>query len=195
MEGEKQVVYSSLHRRILAAAIDLFIMMIVCSVLAAPVYDKIYQGRTIDVIVAELQAEVGEGNDIPASLILETLAKERFFSKFFLMQAYVILLMAIYTFVFWHFYSATPGKFFLGCKIVNYKFEKPTTFQFIMRIIGYGFSMLPFFLGFIMVSWTKDSQGLHDKFARTFVVNVRRDFKFFSQVNEKFDKIMRKQKI
>lgn len=193
MEGEKQVVYSSLHRRILAASLDLFLMMILCSVLTAPVYERIYQGRTLDVIMIELQEEVGEGNDIPASVMFSKLSQENFFSKFFLMQSYVALLMIVYTFAFWHFFSATPGKYIMGCKIVNYQFEKPTTFQFLMRIIGYGFATLPLFIGILMVNWTKHSQGLQDKFARTYVVNVPRDFKFFSRINQKFDKMVHRQ--
>ncbi len=72
---------------------------------------------------------------------------------------------------FWVSKSATPGKLWLGMKIIDEKTGgKPNAAQFIVRYLGYYLSMLAVFLGFIWVGIDKRKQGWHDKIAGTLVV-------------------------
>ena len=76
------------------------------------------------------------------------------------------------TMLFWkRWRGATPGKRFVGIKIVDAKsFEDIDNQQAIIRSFGYVASTFSFLLGFIMVAFRKDKRGLHDLLARTTVV-------------------------
>jgi uncharacterized RDD family membrane protein YckC len=73
--------------------------------------------------------------------------------------------------VFWVYRSATPGKMMLKAKIVDADtLEKPETWQWIVRYLGYYVSMFTLFLGFIWVAFDPRKQGFHDKLGRTVVI-------------------------
>jgi uncharacterized RDD family membrane protein YckC len=75
--------------------------------------------------------------------------------------------------VFWFSKSATPGKMAIGAKIVDARTgAKPTTFQYLIRYLGYYVSTLPMGLGLIWVAFDKRKQGWHDKIARTVVIHT-----------------------
>jgi uncharacterized RDD family membrane protein YckC len=78
----------------------------------------------------------------------------------------------IATIVFWRrFKGATPGKQFVGIKIVDAKsFKDIDNKQAITRSIGYIPSTLFFLLGFIMVAFRDDKRSLHDLLANTCVI-------------------------
>ena len=86
----------------------------------------------------------------------------------FLLQ-YVFPLVVII--MFWVYRSATPGKIWLGAKIVDAdSLERPARRQWIVRYLGYYVSLLTLFLGFLWVAWDSRKQGFHDKLARTVVI-------------------------
>lgn len=67
--------------------------------------------------------------------------------------------------------QATPGKVILKMKIVNKKGDKISILAATGRYI---FQFLSFFMlgiGFIMIVFRKNSTGLHDLLARTYVIN------------------------
>lgn len=68
-------------------------------------------------------------------------------------------------------YRATIGKKILGIKVVSTGGDTLSLGQIIKReTIGKLLSGLFFGIGFLMVIFTKDRQGLHDKLAKTYVV-------------------------
>ena len=76
------------------------------------------------------------------------------------------------TILFWKKWrGATPGKRFVGIKIVDAKTYKDIdNKQAIIRSFGYIASTFAFLIGFLMVAFRKDKRGLHDLLASTIVV-------------------------
>lgn len=78
----------------------------------------------------------------------------------------------------WFFYAlfesskfqATPGKAILGLKVTDDKFEKIGFGQASGRFFGKILSGLILGIGYIMIAFTKNKQGLHDQMAHTFVL-------------------------
>lgn len=84
---------------------------------------------------------------------------------------------AIAILVFWRHLGATPGKFLLGCRVVDASTCLTITWkQSIIRLAGYVISSLPANLGFIWAAWDKQKQGLHDKLAKTIVLHIEDDY-------------------
>jgi uncharacterized RDD family membrane protein YckC len=79
-----------------------------------------------------------------------------------------------YTLWFWANKGATPGKKMLGLRIVREDGEEPlgwgTAF---MRLVGYMVSGFILYIGFLMIAFNPEKQGLHDKIAKTRVLKVR----------------------
>ena len=92
----------------------------------------------------------------------------------------VINLIVIFTvtIIFWRkFKGATPGKRFVHIKIVDAKtFENIDNKQAITRSIGYFASIFTLLIGFIMVGFHKEKQGLHDLLANTVVIHDDMDY-------------------
>lgn len=85
--------------------------------------------------------------------------------------AFNYILPAIAVILFWAYKSATPGKLALKLTIVDAKTGgKPSTGQFIGRYFGYYVSIIPLFLGIILVGFDSRKQGWHDKLAGTVVI-------------------------
>jgi uncharacterized RDD family membrane protein YckC len=66
--------------------------------------------------------------------------------------------------------QATIGKLALGIKVQTEAGEKLTFAQAFLRNFTKILSVLPLFMGFIMATWTKKKQALHDKIMHTTVV-------------------------
>ncbi len=84
------------------------------------------------------------------------------------------LLLGTIFILFWIFRSATPGKMILGCSIVDARtFGKASSWQNIIRYLGYFLSLFPAGLGFLWIAFDGRKQGWHDKLARTVVIQGR----------------------
>lgn len=67
-------------------------------------------------------------------------------------------------------YQATLGKMILGLKVVGLD-EQPISFgRAVGRYFAYNLSGLIFYIGYIMVAFDNQKQGLHDKICKTYVV-------------------------
>lgn len=85
------------------------------------------------------------------------------------------VLPAIVVMLFWIARSTTPGKMAIDAVIVDARSgARPTTFQFLLRYIGYFVSTIPLGLGLLWVGIDARKQGWHDKMAGTIVVKRRR---------------------
>lgn len=188
MQGDKQVVeYSSMSKRLIAAALDLFFLIVIMTPIMNGAYALAFDGRTPNVIMREIQEQHPEEQSMPIGTVIEKLGDENFFRKYFAVQFLALVIMTGYTLVFWHKMSCTPGKWILGCRIVDYTTsDKPRFTQFIWRFIGYIVSGLPLGLGFIVAVFTKDSRAWHDKLSGTAVINVKHDFSAISRFRDRF---------
>lgn len=67
-------------------------------------------------------------------------------------------------------WQATPGKHWLGCKLVGEHGERLSIAQAFIRHAVSGISMLPLGLGCLTIFWTKERLAPHDWVAKTRVV-------------------------
>jgi uncharacterized RDD family membrane protein YckC len=67
----------------------------------------------------------------------------------------------------------TLGKMLLGIKVVTVEGANPGYGKALVRWLGYIVSTLIIFIGFLMVAWDSQKQGLHDKIADTYVIRTR----------------------
>jgi uncharacterized RDD family membrane protein YckC len=82
-----------------------------------------------------------------------------------------LLVIGYYTF-FWTLVGFTPGKAFLGLKVVRRNGEHLSFGRALLRFFAYWISALPLFLGFLWVLWDPNRQGWHDKIAGTQVIYI-----------------------
>ncbi len=80
-----------------------------------------------------------------------------------------LLVIGYYTF-FWTLVGFTPGKAFLGLKVVRRSGAKLSFGRALLRFFSYWISAIPLFLGFLWVLWDPNRQGWHDKIAGTQVL-------------------------
>lgn len=64
----------------------------------------------------------------------------------------------------------TPGKMLFGLQVIQASGEKMTPGIAFLRWVGYIFSGLIFFLGFLWILFDRKKQGWHDKLAGTLVI-------------------------
>jgi len=82
----------------------------------------------------------------------------------------------IYPMIFWAIRGATPGKMLLGLSVVVAGRKPGTGIGFgpaLMRALGYVASGALFGIGFVLIAFTSQRQGLHDLIAGTRVLRLR----------------------
>ena len=82
------------------------------------------------------------------------------------------LIVALYHVVFWRLSGQTPGKWLLGIRVTPIGGGKLPLRRAVLRLVGYLFSALPFYLGFLWILGP-ERRGFHDRLARTEVVYAR----------------------
>lgn len=89
--------------------------------------------------------------------------------------AYVIYLAGsiAYVVVYQAKTGQTLGKKVMSIKVVDAQGHTPGMLTFFLReILGKAVSGIIFGIGYLVILWDKNKQGLHDKIASTFVVRV-----------------------
>jgi len=85
------------------------------------------------------------------------------------------ILPALAVILFWIIIGATPGKMFIGARIVDAVTGKPASpLRLILRYYAYFASALPLCAGFMSIASDKKKQGWHDKLAGTVVIQIKR---------------------
>jgi uncharacterized RDD family membrane protein YckC len=81
-----------------------------------------------------------------------------------------ILFFLIYHIFFLSTAGRTPGKAFMGLRVLTAGGTRLSVPRAFVRIIGYLFSALPIYVGFLLVLIDDRRQALHDKLAGTYVI-------------------------
>ncbi len=77
----------------------------------------------------------------------------------------------LYYIYFWGARGATPGKSLLGLTVVTEAGETPIGYgRALLRLVGYTVSSFLFGIGFLLIAFSPDRRGLHDRIAGTRVV-------------------------
>ncbi|KZE73416.1 hypothetical protein AV654_32590 [Paenibacillus elgii] len=90
----------------------------------------------------------------------------------------VMTTMLVYPLVFWLYYAlsesslwmSTLGKKLLGIQVVDYSFERISFSRATARFFSKFVSVFIMYIGFIMVAFTKNKQGLHDIISGCYVI-------------------------
>jgi len=81
------------------------------------------------------------------------------------------MLCLFYFVFFWGYRGATPGKSLLAIVVESEEGESPIGFQrAALRALGYVASLLMMGLGFVLIAFSDDKRGLHDRIAGTRVI-------------------------
>jgi uncharacterized RDD family membrane protein YckC len=187
--GREILEYASLNKRVIAAAIDIFILLLILVPIMNPITEYVFAGRGADVLLNELSMDVGDDAAVTGEMVIKKLSGEDFFQKYFLIQFIIMLIMCVYTLGFWVSYGVTPGKWIVGCKVVDAEsLEKPSLLKAIIRLFGYIASAAPIGLGFVLIAFSDTKQGLHDRIAGTLVINFKHDFRNFENLRNRLFK-------
>ncbi len=84
----------------------------------------------------------------------------------------MIALKIVYQSFFVWFYGASLGKIMLKIKVIDINGFKPSFSVSFLRACGRIISEWIFFLGFVLGLFDKNRQTLHDKIAKTMVINA-----------------------
>jgi uncharacterized RDD family membrane protein YckC len=109
-------------------------------------------------------------------LLLAEHALRRFAPPFSLARLLFLsgpVIVFLYNVVFWWLRGQTPGKWLLGLRVVALGGGKVGPGRAVIRFVGYLFSALPFYLGFLWILGP-ERRGFHDRLAGTEVVYTRR---------------------
>lgn len=67
-------------------------------------------------------------------------------------------------------YQASIGKYLFGMKVVDKEGKRIEFWRALARLISKGLSYMFLFIGFVMIAFSKNKQGLHDLIVGTYVV-------------------------
>jgi uncharacterized RDD family membrane protein YckC len=167
--GEKFFL-ASFNRRLLAASID----MLIISLLLTP-FSFIISAFGMGDQMMKLQMKPESMLDeISGTTFLKMLYESGLIEYVVFMQSFMIIMIGLYTILFWNKKGATPGKLLLKCKVVDEKTGLNLSVkQSIIRFIMIPFSILPVLIGLFMIDFTKKRQSLHDKIAGTVVIRKK----------------------
>jgi uncharacterized RDD family membrane protein YckC len=158
--SKKEVRYAGFGVRLIASVVDTFI-------LAFPIGVFIYfvsDGQWFDFSSYEQSMQLALAGN-PDALSLQTDTSMQW-------ELLFELSVLVITTLFWKkFKGTTPGKRFVGIKIVDAKtLQDISNIQAITRSIGYIASSLVLGIGFLMIAFRKDKRSLHDLLADTLVI-------------------------
>lgn len=80
------------------------------------------------------------------------------------------IFFAVYLLFFWTTTGRTPGKAFMGLRVVTIDGKRLSLIRGVMRLLGYVIAALPLYIGFLWSLVDDRRQGLHDKLAGTCVI-------------------------
>ena len=154
------LVYVGFWLRFIASVIDSFLVLLI----VLPLVQVIYGG---DQSQSDLLSD-------PRQILLKDPLGFLIKGPLDFLISWIFPALAVIT--FWIYRSATPGKMFIGAKILDSTtLEIPTKRQLIGRYFGYYLSMLPLIppLGMLWIAFDRRKQGWHDKLAGTVVVREK----------------------
>lgn len=82
----------------------------------------------------------------------------------------VPLIITFYFVMFWSLTGRTLGKMVMGLRVIGPTGSPPSVGKSFVRLIGYGVSMLAFWMGYLWIIIAVDRRAWHDHMANTWVV-------------------------
>ena len=132
----------------------------------------------IDSIIIGVPMALTSALSLPAMLAsatgVDTTPGPFVFILFSLGLGVTLLLSIAYPVYFWSHSGSTPGKSLLGLRVTAVSGACPIGVgQALMRVVGYFVNGFTFGIGFLLIAFSEDKRGLHDRLAETKVVRQR----------------------
>lgn len=163
MTFDEHTHYAGFWRRFGAVIIDLIILGIVSALIFSLVRGSSYPSPEIESLI--LQAL--QRGDLQTAMNIST--KASYTTPLDVFVNYLLPFLAAV--ILWIKFLGTPGKLLLGCKIVDATTGNALSVkQATIRYFAYIVSILPFFLGFIWIAFSKRKQAFHDMIAHSVIV-------------------------
>jgi len=144
--------YGGFWKRSFAFLVDKMILLFICLIF----------------LFVGLSAMSAGFNNIEPEMIME-----RFIIVYYLLTH----LLGMLYFTYFHGTTGqTPGKMLFGLQVIQSSGEKMTPGIAFLRWVGYIFSGLIFYLGFLWIAFDGKKQGWHDKIAGTVVIYRQEEF-------------------
>lgn len=160
--------FASLNRRLIAAMIDLILLIVIITPINNLISYLFLNGQTL---LELFNSYVSSHKTIDVNRLVDFLNENDAIYMYIFSQLLALLLASIYCISFWVWKGATPGKMLLRMKVVNTEGNNALSLkQAIIRLLGYFLSAATLGIGFIMINFRKDHKGLHDIMAHTGVV-------------------------
>ena len=163
------VEYASFNRRMISSTIDILIIAIILTPITNLLDFFLYDSKGLSVMIGEFFQT--RNNTVSSEELWDFLSTHHIIAKYFFVQIILLIVIGLFFIGFWFYNGQTPGKMITRSKIVDAKLgTKPILRQCIVRFLSYIPSTLILCIGFIMASFTKKKQGLHDMIAGTVVM-------------------------
>lgn len=163
--------YAGFNRRMIAATLDSTAVLF----FIAPVIDWLLQWAygPLPVDYPTLMLKIGSEQD-PAALaqiIQSQVVDSGLLARWLENSLWQTLVLLLASGLCWFFWSATPGKILLRCRVVDAQTLAPIRpRQIVLRLLGYMVSGPLFFLGFFWIGFNRRRRGWHDYMAGTVVI-------------------------
>lgn len=165
--------YASFNRRIFSSTIDVLIIALLLTPITNLLDFLLYNNKGLAVMIGEFFKS--RNNTVSSEELWQFLSENHILTKYFFVQFVLFLMIGLFFVGFWNYKGQTPGKMITRCKIADARSgATPTMKQCITRFFSYVPSTLLLCIGFIMASFTKRKQGLHDMIANTIVILDKR---------------------
>ena len=89
-----------------------------------------------------------------------------------IISAYVLVFAPLYFVGLWTWRGQTLGKMAMAIRVVRTDGRPANMGTALLRLVGYLFSTLLLFVGFLMILFDRQRRGLHDRLADTIVVDL-----------------------
>jgi uncharacterized RDD family membrane protein YckC len=163
--------YATFHRRMLAAALDSFLILLFVAPVIDWLFATIYGPVPIDWTALGDAMNREPDQQAANALFWQTLYDSGFVKRWLINGVWQFIVLGAVTGICWRKWSATPGKMLLRIKVVDAKTEGPiSNRQILLRLLGYAVSTAFFLAGFFWIGLDKRRQGWHDKLAGTVVI-------------------------
>lgn len=177
--------YATFNRRMMASMLDACVLTLLLIPFNNLIMGYVYSGVHLESIPTDQILSNTRTQQEANIEILKSVLDAGMLHVFAILAQIQYTLLAAYSFVFWHFYAATPGKMVMRLRIVDAKTGAPITDrQSVVRLIGYLVSGMALMIGFFAISWSSRRQGWHDVMAGTVVVVKARRAKSAPQAGD-----------
>jgi uncharacterized RDD family membrane protein YckC len=158
---------ASFNRRLFASTIDI----ILCALILIPLTNLIYWIFGISTKIQQFNEQMIVGKYASFNDVVNELMVLNLVIPYIINQVISLCVLGTIIVLFWYKKGASIGKMITKCKIIDAKLGCNITLkQAIIRFLSYILSSLILMIGFLMVNFSKNKQGLHDKLAGTLVI-------------------------